>query len=435
MRRLLPSLLRLTAVTAFVAVCILWARSYRRVDAVVVYGSKVRLQGLGSFRGSLILFLSTTRVDPNRTLAIECGSAPVSAFEPVAGFLFEQSVTKLSFHGFRLARGRAGGVMIPPPTYVAITVPHAAAVVTAIPSLLSLRHVIRRRRWGRQGRCTACGYDLRSSPQRCPECGAAPTGLRPDAAGVVVACLLAVASPFAAVGQTTDEKIKDLDLSNVTLEQAFNRIRDAGRFNLVVRWPALAEAGIGRSDRVKLHLWDVKPLKALDILLRAVESDDKPLRSADRDGIITVSTAADLVETELRIYDVRDLLAAMHAQRFEGVPEEKNARVETEDELTRLILDSVDPDSWIDAGGTDGRIHMFAGRLIITQTKEGQRKVEALLKDLTAEYVGKSRKQPVSRAADEPKSPSAPTRPAPPPAGGSARPAPGSPSGARPPKQ
>lgn len=56
----------------------------------------------------------------------------------------------------------------------ALTVPYAALVaVTALLPLWWLGLVVRARRRAGRGLCPSCGYDLRASADRCPECGAA----------------------------------------------------------------------------------------------------------------------------------------------------------------------------------------------------------------------------------------------------------------------
>ena len=43
----------------------------------------------------------------------------------------------------------------------------------ARPAVFSIARKLRQRHRHRNGTCPACGYDLRASPDRCPECGAA----------------------------------------------------------------------------------------------------------------------------------------------------------------------------------------------------------------------------------------------------------------------
>jgi hypothetical protein len=50
------------------------------------------------------------------------------------------------------------------------------ALVSAALPLSSMVAFMRRRNNRMQGRCISCGYDLRATPGRCPECATIPTG-------------------------------------------------------------------------------------------------------------------------------------------------------------------------------------------------------------------------------------------------------------------
>jgi hypothetical protein len=78
--------------------------------------------------------------------------------------------------GLGMAVFRAANPIIQRPNLTRTwVVPHwFLCVLLALAPLARLRAFYRARSRRRQGRCPACGYDLRATPGRCPECGAIP---------------------------------------------------------------------------------------------------------------------------------------------------------------------------------------------------------------------------------------------------------------------
>ena len=69
------------------------------------------------------------------------------------------------------------------PRWRAISVPHpiSTGLLAILPFSAALlwgrRHLQRRRERRAEGCCAHCGYDLRATPDRCPECGVVPGGV------------------------------------------------------------------------------------------------------------------------------------------------------------------------------------------------------------------------------------------------------------------
>jgi hypothetical protein len=144
------------------AVCVLWARSYGRLDAVALR-TGAREYHVGLPAGRLLVGTIVQR-EPGRRLEWISDDAPidVDVFRTQSNVRAFRSVG--GFGGFR-ADGGTRGVFLPCWFLTALL-----AVAPALRIRWRVRSYIVTQRLAR-GRCPGCGYDLRATPGRCPECG------------------------------------------------------------------------------------------------------------------------------------------------------------------------------------------------------------------------------------------------------------------------
>jgi hypothetical protein len=166
--------LLLLSVVLCVGTAALWVRSYQRWESVEF----ARRYQLSSVLGGV----HYRGYSGDNGMLFWAYSAPIPT-----GFLWDSgeqywlAVRRRAAWGFIFARGDQtsfyGNRLGPlPPSYIAVRIPYwailaAAAFLPGVQTLAGLRRKIGRRRRRVEGCCNTCGYDLRATPERCPECG------------------------------------------------------------------------------------------------------------------------------------------------------------------------------------------------------------------------------------------------------------------------
>ena len=306
------------------------------------------------------------------------------------------------------------------------------------PTVLALmrvrRFVVDRRK--SLGLCANCGYDLRATPQRCPECGQIPgesyrnwvvrrrirvgigvptavvilayaavcvaSGISkgtprlvcfpqpwfdPDAGLISTPCV--INSPYFsslyahenqrnfAIRKQLDQIIPDIRLDHVRLADAIDWIRDRTGMNIFVNWKTMKDSGISRDLPVSVDLHRVHASAALVALVdSALDRSDQTLGYTIDEGIVQISTLDDLRAGSLdtRIYDIRDCLPSRSNPNY----------TQAVDQITQEIMDHIDPESWKDRGGACGSMRELSAQLIVTTYAENQKRIVYFLENSRA---------------------------------------------------
>ncbi len=222
-----------------------------------------------------------------------------------------------------------------------------------------------------------------------------------------------------------ERKISAEPLVDVEFEAAIEYVRENMGVNIYVNWALLEqEKDDIRNQKVTVQLTNVKAETILKKILEEGGGGDLELGYVLEDGVVNISTVERLNERTInRTYDIRDLMARVpnfagpridleaigenvdqgstsgtgsssggssggSSSLFEdnnnsnvGQPDEQITKQEMAENIMKLIMETVDRDSWVLNGGT-ATCSELSGTLVIGQTAKNHREVRTLISSL-----------------------------------------------------
>ncbi len=154
-----------------------WVRSRHHVDVLAFRTPVGHIMGSASDHGGLLLAQSdlpyggSDDTDGQEHAWLHTSLTP-DEFSKIRDTILDTTAVRFNFLGFKTAGCVATMTSSPSPRFSALVLPYwfIALVMAAAPLGVGRKAWTRRRR-RKLGLCLACGYDIRASSGRCPECG------------------------------------------------------------------------------------------------------------------------------------------------------------------------------------------------------------------------------------------------------------------------
>jgi hypothetical protein len=175
-----------------------------------------------------------------------------------------------------------------------------------------------------------------------------------------------------------DRKLPEVQWAEASLNRALDAIEHGSGVTITYDVDALRESGIKPSQlTVTAQLRDVRGRKALEVALEAASPQTRLRHFIDDDGTIIVTTPrGDAKRALTREYHVWDMFLPQSSL----TPSDE---LQLNQDLARLVTETTEPESWVEAGGEIGSISIENRVMTVRQTPENLRAIESLLRQLS----------------------------------------------------